>query len=310
VTEESLILKSPYVYQIIIFVIINLWAFMGFEMAQYQLVTLYETPLSWISWVSLVLFSMTPVLGVSVWKLKDRVHIENLEWDFKVREVGLDEFEKMMDNYTSSYRFLLSSFDYPLLLIMGIWYVLTVILPFPMMRSVLLIIQITPVFVALCVVVFGILYSYFTFKFIPNSATPEFPTYNPRLLKDAILFLTDIPGIFWSGVRLTIGESGGYYTIRNPIPVARIEGIEGVARIECALNTRNRISNVTPIFEMEGMKGSDKLESITAPVTPLQSTHLIKSMIEVYLENSGGEELLDDVLEDIDTYLRKHDSTS
>lgn len=309
-TEAPLTLKSPYVYQIIIFTIINLWAFMGYEVAQYQLVTLYETPLSWFGWVSLVLFSMTPVLGVSVWRLKDRVHIENLEWDFKVREVGLDEFEKMMDNYTSSYRFLLSSFDYPLLLILGIWYFLTVLLPFPMMRSVLLIIQITPVFVALCVVGFGLLYSFFVFKFIPNSATPEFPTYSLRLLKDAILFLTGIPGIFWAGVRLTIGESDGYYTIRDPIPVARIEGIEGVARIECALDIRNRISSLTPILEMEGIKESDKLKAITAPVTPLQSARLVKTMIEVYLKNSGGEELLDDVLEDIDAFLRKHESTS
>ena len=110
-TEAPLTLKSPYLYQIIIFVVINIWAFMGFEVAQYQLVPLYEAPLSWIGWSSLVLFSMTPVLGVSIWKLKEGVQIEKIGWNFKVREVGLEEFEKMMADYTSNYRFLISSFD-------------------------------------------------------------------------------------------------------------------------------------------------------------------------------------------------------
>lgn len=307
-TDAPLTMKSPYLYQIIIFIVINLWGFMGFEVAQYQLVTLYETPFSWISWISLVLISMTPVLGVSVWKLKDRVQIENPEWDFKVREVGLKEFEEMMSNYTSNYRFLLSSIDIPLLLLLAISYTLTVVLPFTLMRSVLLIIQMTPVIVAFCVIVFGLLYSFLIFKYIPNSATPEFPLYSPRKMKPAVLFLSGIPGIFWAGIRLTIGEAGGYYTIRDPIPVCRIEGIEGVARIECALDKRNEITSISPIIEMEDFKKSDKFKDVTSPITLLQVTHLVKSIIEAYIEQAGGEELLHDVLEDIDTFLRKHDS--
>ncbi len=309
-TEEPLTMKSSYLYQIIIFIIINLWAFMGFEVAQYQLVTLYETPLSWISWSSLVLFSMTPVLGISVWKLKDRVQIENPDWDFKVREVGLEEFEKMIANYSSSYRFLLSSFSYPLLLLLIFCFVLTITLPFLLLRTALLIIQMTPVIVALCVVVFGLLYSFTAFKLIPNSATPEFPSHNPRRLKSAISFLANIPGIFWVGIRLTIGEANGYYTIRDPITVGRIEGIEGVARIECVLNTKNDISKIVPIIELENFKESEKLKVLTKPINPLQVAYLVKSMIEVYLAHSGGEELMDDVLEDIDTFLRKYDSTN
>jgi len=253
---------------------------------------------------------MTPILGVSVWKLKDEVHFENPSWDFRVREVGFVEFEKMVKNYTSSYRFLLSSFDYLLLFLLGIWSVLTISLPFPMMRSMLLIIQITPIFFALCVVVFGLIYSFFVFKFIPNSATPEFPSHKPRKLKEAISFLAKIPGIYWAGVRLTIGESGGYYTIRNPIPVGRIEGIEGAARIECALDSRNKITSLTPIFELEDFNESKKLVAITEPITPLQTTRLVKSMLEIYLEHSGGEELLDDVIDDIDTFIKRHDSTN
>ncbi|MCJ7817333.1 MAG: hypothetical protein MUP60_00650, partial [Candidatus Thorarchaeota archaeon] len=95
-TESSIISKSPLPYQIVIFIIVNLWAFMCFEVAQYQLVLIYQNPLAWIGWSNLVLVSMLPVLGVSVWKLKDRVQLQTPKWDFKIREVSLREFENMV----------------------------------------------------------------------------------------------------------------------------------------------------------------------------------------------------------------------
>ena len=91
-TEEPLISKSPFPYQIAIFIIVNLWGYMSFEVAQYQLIFLYEFPLAWIGWSNLVLLSLLPVLGVSTWKLKDRVQLQDPEWNFKNREVGLKEF--------------------------------------------------------------------------------------------------------------------------------------------------------------------------------------------------------------------------
>jgi hypothetical protein len=307
-TEEPLISKSPFPYQIAIFIIINLWAYMGFEVAQYQLVILYEAPLSWIGWSTLVLLSLLPILGVSTWKLKDRVQLQNPEWDFKNREVGFKEFREMVTNYNSSYRYLLSSIDYLVLLTLCICYTLMIVLPFFLMRSTVLIIQMTPIIVALIVIVFGLLFSFFIFKYIPNSATPEFPSHHPRRLQKPVQFLTGIPGIFWAGIRLTIGESGGFYTMRNPISIARIEGIEGAARLECHLDQSGAISNIVPVFEQENFNPSKELVAVTEPVTPVKTTHLIRSMIQEYIKHSGGEEILEDVLEDIDTFLRKHES--
>jgi len=307
-TEDPLISKSPFPYQIAIFIIVNLWGFMSFEVAQYQLINLYESPLVWIGWSNLVLLSLLPVLGVSTWKLKDRVQLQNPEWDFKDREVGFKEFREMVANYNSSYRYLLSSIDYLVLLMLCICYASVIALPFFLMRSVVLIIQMTPILIALLVIVFGLLFSFFMFKYIPNSATPEFPSHQPHRLKKSISFLIGIPGIFWAGVRLTIGEAGGFYTMRNPTPIARIEGIEGTARLECQLDPSGTISSIAPIFELENVKPSEEIVTIPAPVTPVRATHLVRSMIQEYIQHSGGEEILEDVLEDIDTFLRKHES--
>jgi len=96
--------------------------------------------------------------------------------------------------------------------------------------------------------------------------------------------------------------------MRNPISVARIEGIEGTARLECQLDPSGNISSIVPIFELENFKPSKEIVAISEPVTPVKATHLIRSIIQEYIQNSGGEEILEDVLEDIDTFLRKHES--
>ncbi|MHA1575986.1 MAG: hypothetical protein ACTSU3_01365 [Candidatus Thorarchaeota archaeon] len=307
-TEAPIIAKSPLPYQIIIFIIIQIWALMCFEVAQYQMVTLYQSPLSWIVWANLVLTTMLPVLGLCVWKLKDRVQLLNPQWEFKIREVNLREFEEMTKSYNSGYRYLLSTFDYLSLGLLSICYVLVNALPFFLMRTNNLIIGLTPIILALFTMIFGLLFSYFGFKLIPNSATPEFPTHNPRRLRKTISLLAHLPGIFWCGVKLTIGEAGGFYTIRNPIPVARIEGIEGAARIECGIDSSGNLASIVPIFESEDIVPSEQLVEITAPITPTKTSKLVRQMILEYISHSGGEEILADVLEDIDTFLNKHDS--
>lgn len=305
-TEVPIISKSSLPYQIVIFIIIHMWAFMCFEVAQYQMITLYQSPLSWIGWATLVLTSMLPALGLSAWKLKDRVQLQNPNWKFKVREVNLQEFEEMIKNYNTSYRSLLSSVDYLLLILLSICYVTVITLPFYLMRTNSLVIGATPIILAFFTIVFGLLFSYFAFKIIPNSATPEFPTHQPRKFGKAISFLAHSPGIFWSGVRLTLGEAGGFYTIRSPIPVARIEGIEGAVRIEGEIDSSGNLTRIIPVFESDGFVPSEKVGDIAELITSTKTAQLIRLMIQEYIRHSGGEEILDDVLEDIDTFLSTH----
>jgi hypothetical protein len=144
------------------------------------------------------------------------------------------------------------------------------------------------------------------FKAIPNTASKEFPKLHPRRFKNSISFLSKLPGIFWAGVRVTIGESGGYYTMRNPVSIARIEGIEGSARLECELDTSGNILLIRPIFELEGLSDATHFAELIQPITTLSTVSLIQEMIHTYIEHSGGEEILEEVLEDILTFQAKH----
>jgi len=255
---------------------------------------------------------MLPVLGLCAWKLKDRVQLHNPQWEFKIREVNLREFEEMIKSYNKGYRYLLSSFDYLSLVLLSLCYAVIIALPFYLMQTNSLIISMSPIILALLAMIFGFLFSYFAFKIIPNSATPEFPSHQPRRFRKTISFLAHLPGIFWAGVKLTIGEAGGFYTIRSPTPVARIEGIEGVAKLECELDSSSNLIRINPIFESEDIIPSEQIRAITSPITPTKASQMVRLMIIEYISHSGGEEILDDVLEDIDTYLSKQsiDDTS
>lgn len=307
-TEAPIITKSALPYQIAIFILIHIWAFICYEVSQYQMVILYENPLSWIGLSTLVLSTMLPVLGLCAWKLKDQVQLQNPEWTLKIREVNIQEFREMTSNYNKSYRHLISSIDYLLIILVSICYVTVIALPFYLMRTTILIISFTPAILAFITIIFGFLFSFFIFKYIPNSATPEFPTHRPRKFRKAISFLAGIPGIFWAGIKLTIGEAGGYYTMREPVPIARIEGIEGAARIECEIDSSGSITRITPTFESEEIVPSENLGALTELITPLNTAKMIRQMIQEYVSHRGGEEILEDVLEEIDTFLSKYDT--
>jgi len=257
---------------------------------------------------TLLLSSMLPVLGLCSWKLKDHAKLQNPKWEFKIREVSLQEFRVMITNYNKSYRHLISSIDYLLILLASICYIAILALPFYLMSTNLLIISFTPAILSLISIIFGFLFSYFIFKLLPNSVPPAFPTHQPRKFRKAISFLTGLPGIFWAGVKLTIGEAGGYYTLRNPVPVARIEGIEGAARIECEIDSSGNISRIIPSFESEEITSSTQLGVISEDITPVNTAKLIRLMVQEYLRHRGGEEILEDVLEEIDSFLSKYDT--
>jgi hypothetical protein len=279
---------------------------MAFEVSQYQLVTLYEIPLEWIGWTSLLFLTLMPILSILIWKMKERVQYRKLDWDFRHREVTYTEFSKMVKEYNRNYRQIIAFLDLKILPLTLACYLGALFLPFALMRSVIILISVTPIIVAILLVLFGLLFSYLIFEFIPNSVTPEFPTYRPRIFQEPVRFLAHVPGIYWSGVRLTIGEAGGFYTLRNPYPVARIEGIEGVIRVDCILDDTGSISNVITLFDSEDSQDSTPIGKVESPVTTVNVVQLIRKTLETYIASRGGDDLLEDVLEEIDAYLCKH----
>ena len=302
--------KSSLPYQIFIFILLQVWAIMGYEVAQYQMVILYETPQSWLIWSSLLLSTLIPILGVSTWKLKETTQLQSPKWNFRVREVDADEFQNMIKEFRRKYRYITSSLDYISVLLTMLLFVGILLLPFFLMRTNSIVMGFTPIIIALMILTFGIVLSKAFFTIARTSATSEFPIYNPRKYVKVTRYFSSLPGIFWSGIRLNIGEVAGFFTIRSPQPVARIEGIEGVGWLECNFNSRGHFQNFTALLATDPDRTPTVIDTISTYGNDLDVVHLIKKTIEQYLEKSGETELLQEVLEEVITFIRTRTSTT
>ena len=294
-------------YQILIFIIVFVWAFMGFEVAQFQLLSLYETPYNWISWAVFLLVSIFPAITAVTWRMKTNVEFSEPEWDFREREVSLDEYGDMMKHYRSEYRNFLSAIDIGLILLAWILSVIAVVLPFLLMRTTIFLIAATPVIFGFLILLFGLVCSSILFKFIPNDATPLFPSMSEKSLRPPIKVMESIPGISWTGVSVMLGEAVGYYTVRNATPVARIEGIESVAKIQCIMDESNHVSKLVFTLTLDNSNTPTVIGESSGEMTPKHITEMVQKTILAYIEAKGEDDLLDEVLEEVTYFLKRYD---
>ena len=294
-------------YQILVFLIIFVWSVMGFEVAQFQLPTVYEHQLNWVVWATFTLVSIIPALTAVTWRMKTRVEFTEPDWDFREREVTFTEYEQMLKQYTSEYRNFLAVIDYWFLSMAIILSVLSIIMPILLLRTTIFWIAATPAIFGFFILMYGLVLSSFLFKFIPNEATPYFPIVSANVFHGPIRTMIAIPGISWAGVSLTLGESSGLYTIRNPSPVARIEGIESAARIQCVLDKSSSISKVISTLYLDDPDSPRVFDELSGEISARQITELVQRTLLSYQEAKGADEVLDEVLEEIAFYLRRVD---
>ncbi len=281
------------------------WGFMGFEIAQYHLLNLYESPFEWISWASFLFISMLPVLiGIS-WKMKTDITYSEPKWDFREREVTISEYEKMIRQYRQAYQIVLSIIDIPSLGLTVLLFSTAILAPFVLMRTTFYLIAATPIIFGLLLLLFGVVFTNLIFKYIPNDSTPHFPYQQTSPLNKVVRLIEQSPGISWVGVHIIIGEAGGYFTIREPKPVARIEDIESAARIECQLYDPESQFRVRSLLQLEGSGESVVVDISPDQLTPYLVAQIVQKTILAYIEARGGSELLDEVLNDLDTYLKR-----
>ena len=304
-TERPVKTGSFLNYQILIFLIVFIWAFMGFEVAQFQLITLYETPYNWIAWCVFILVSSIPAITAATWRMKTNIKFIEPEWDFREREVTLYEYGNMMKHYRSEYRNFLSVIDIGLILLAWILSVVAVALPFLLMRTTFFLIAATPVIFGFLVLIFGLVSSSILFKFIPNDATPQFPSMSEKLLRPSIETMESIPGISWSGVSMMLGEASGYYTIREVTPVCRIEGIESVAKIRGILDESNHVSKLVSTLSLDNSDTPRVIGESSGEITSKQITEMVHKTLLAYIETKGEDEMLDEVLEEVTFFMKR-----
>lgn len=304
-TEAPLELKSQIYSQGVIFIVVLVWAFMGFEIAQYRLLNLYESPIEWISWATFLFISLLPVLTSITWKMKTNISYTESTWDFREREITIPEYESMMKQYRGAYQHVLSMIDYPMICSATLLFSAAILIPFALMRTTFNLIAATPVIFSLLVLLFGIVFANFAFKYIPNEATPHFPYLHPTPLRKVVRVMEQAPGISWAGVHATLGEAGGYFTVREPKPVAHIEDIESVARVECQLSDSGDLIRVVSVLQLEGSEESVVAEESPDQLTAYLIAQIVQKTLLAYIEVRGEGELLEDVLDDVETYLTR-----
>ncbi|OLS31519.1 MAG: hypothetical protein ThorAB25_02410 [Candidatus Thorarchaeota archaeon AB_25] len=307
-TEGPIRIGSFLNYQIVIFLLVIIWAFMGFEVAQFQLLPLYETPFIWIAWAVFVLVSIIPAITAVTWRMKTQIVFIEPVWDLREREVSLSEYREMMKQYRSEYRDFLSIVDYNLILLALIISVMAVAAPFLLMRTTIILIAATPVIFGIFVLFFGLACSSITFKFIPNDATPHFPIVSEKSLHSSVKLMESAPGISWSGVNLSLGEASGYYTVRNTTPVSRIEGIESAAKIQGITDESGYIIKTVAMLTLDNSDTPKVIDESSGETYPKQITEMVHKILLAYIEAKGADEILDEVLEEVTHFLKRFEA--
>jgi hypothetical protein len=286
-------------YQIVLFALIQIWSLMTFETAMYQLVLLFEKPWSWLLWCSVLIATQIPVLGVFVWWTKQRVDAGPFDWEFRDREVTLSEFGNMMDQYTHDYQYIISRVDYRLLGCAVLVGVVLAASPYVLLPTNELVISLTPAALGLLMMALGIVLSLFLFRLVPSPLCQDFPHYSTRRVRIGVSNLRDLPGTTWVGVRMSIGESHGLYTIRSPRVIARVEDIESVARLQCELSQRGHLKTAEAIIERRG-GDEDVLSVLTDDISRFNLTILVRRLLEEYANERGDDEFLEEIIEEVD----------
>jgi len=292
-------------YQILVFLIVILWSIIGFEVAQVRLLSLFEAPLTWVSWAVFVMISLVPAITAVAWRMKTRIRFVEPEWEFREREVSLSEYEIMMKEYQGQYRNFISIVDHFQILLICILSIVALAVPFLLMRTTLILIAASPFIFSFIVLLYGLVYSSVIFKLIPNEASPHFPLISERLLRSSVELLQKVPGVSWTGIRMSIGEASGYYTIRNTMPASRIEGIESVSLIRGVIDESGHLSSFVSTLHLDESDSSKLIDEIPRNSSIKQLTELVYKTLQIYIDTKGTDEVLDEVLEEVMHSLKR-----
>lgn len=279
------------------FVIVVLWAFMGVISAQQILLQLVVNPILWFTVSASIIISLPVPIALLSWKLKNNLGHVDPEWNFVVRNIGLEEYERMMNEYVSAYPLLVSMFHRFRFAIATLLATLCLIVPYSMSQLSLDVLILSPTVFGGFLIVFSISLISSLLPAMPGPLSDEFPVYKIGPYRNAFSFLTQLPGLHWIGINMTIGKWEGYYTLRNPTVSARVEGIESVLAIMFEIDNKGNLLQMEFKNESEHHEFPLK-ESISAPSLEAIIASL-KTVLEWYMALSEDTDILQEVLDDL-----------
>jgi hypothetical protein len=301
--------KSSTAHAIALFATAIIWVLIGAEQAYITLASIIVDPSEWLLLSTIIVITMIPAVALISYNWKKQVIFTEPTWEFRIREVEFSEFEKVMKDYKRAYSFLMCQTNYFMLFLLIITCSLSILFPFVFPFSIPFLIW-GPYFFAGLILVSLFLLAIFVFRATPNSATPYFRTYPIKSLRKLVDKLWDTTGISWSGVRLTIGQSSGYYLIQEAKAVGRIEGIESVGAIECDKIDKSRYT-ATSVLQFGSVDDAITLsyDSDSLTIQELDLNDLVKRTLIKYIDLKGVNELLKDIIQDLGITLSDEQKT-
>ena len=299
-SESPLTYKSLTIFYVILVVVIFLWVVFAIGSTQHVLLTLYFGPLDWIITTTGLLVSMMfPILFIT-WVMKHQVSFTDPEWVHRNREIDYTEFESIMHEYAREYSHIIAHIDYKLVFLTITFFVAAVSSGALVMILPLTLILFIPHVFGILQVLLGVTFSVLAYRAVPTDVSQQFPFDTTRKFRNAVRVLWNTPGISWVGVRIDIGEAGGYYTIRDPTVVARIDGIESAARIEAKLDRLGHFIKAISVINFEPAEGRWTVETDTPGSVTLESLQgLVKRTLQAYVAAKGANPLLEEILDEL-----------
>ncbi|MDF1538960.1 MAG: hypothetical protein P1Q69_08655 [Candidatus Thorarchaeota archaeon] len=279
------------------FSIILVWAFIGLIAAQQILLQLTVNPILWlVTALSIILSFPVPITLLS-WKLKDNLSHVDPQWNFAIRNVSIGEYEQMMDEYISAYPLLVSRVHAFRFIFSILIATVCLIVPYSMSQQSLDVLFLSPTVFGAIIILLGISLTASILPAMPGPLSDEFPVHDIDPFRKALALLSQVPGLYWLGLNMTIGEWEGYYSLRDPIVSARVEGIESVLVIRFEIDNKGRL------LQMEFNNESDHQKFPLAEPISNPSLDIIKGSIRTilrwYMEVSEDPDFLQEVLDDL-----------
>ncbi|MHA1936133.1 MAG: hypothetical protein ACW97A_12720 [Candidatus Thorarchaeota archaeon] len=273
---------------------------MGIEIASYDILTIGVRPFEWLLSGSLLILTLIAPIAIIAWRVKSSTTFGNPTWEFRVREIEIMEFESMMKDYAKAYSHFLSII--PLVQIAILFLLSAAALAFPFVLFIIspVLLIYAPSMFGIVLVLIGLVLARVINSIMPSEVGKHFPFTPSKPLRTSVNELDQVPGVSWAGIRVRIGEYMDYYTIRDCVPVARIEGIESVGSLVGTLDAHGNLTRVTShlAVDIETDEGSSEIEYLDNPA-PEGLLELVKRVLLEYVKSRGSNEILDDVLHEL-----------
>ncbi len=302
-TDEPITVKSMIPFNILQFVIILLWSLIAFSTGWEHLASAHSDPIGWIATSVTVLGILSLPLLVISWYMKQQVVIHEVHWNLKEQEISIEEYERIYEDYLKNYSHLISWFDFSDFILFTVILTSTNLIPLLMAQSIFTIGS-APYVYGFLVILYGLLLSRFSFKLFHSTSSIHSELVPPRKMRKFISLSLDIDGIAYAGVGMQIKEASGYYTLTKIRPTIRLEGIEGVAKIQFVLDGSFRLTSLISELSMT----HEKIDVNILSTDPLELDQAIRNLMistyQKYIEIKGSDPLLIDLLNELGIDIR------